>query len=291
MWADAALAGVTLIWGSTFVLMKDIVEQVPPMFLMTLRFGIGTIALTVMVTVARRWSGLSMREIGWGSLVGVALGLGYAFQTIGLQHTSASNAAFITGLFVVLAPVIALLVLRQRPTRWSTLGVFMATTGLVFLSLRFGESIKLNWADGVVLLCAFAFAFHVVLLSYVSLTCDILRLTMVQVLVAGVVNGLGALVFEKAPTTLSIEIWGGVAFLGIMATALAFGVQTTVQRYTTVVHASLIMTLEPVFAAVFAFWLQGDRLGPIALTGAVLIVSGMLVAEIGPFMGRRRATA
>lgn len=284
------LVGVTFIWGSTFVLMKDIVEQVPPMLLMTTRFGIGALALTLLVTFARRWTGLTMREIGWGCVIGVALGLGYAFQTIGLQYTSASNAAFITGLLVVFAPIIALFLLRQKPTVWAVLGVLMATVGLAFLSLRFDEGIKPNWADAIVLLCAFAFAIHVVLLAYISPTCDALRLATVQVVMAGIVNGVGALIFEKAPPTVSIEVWAGVTFLGILATALAFAVQTSVQSYTTVVHASLIFTLEPVFAAIFAFWLQGDRLGPIALTGAAMIVGGMLIAELGPYlMGRRLA--
>jgi drug/metabolite transporter (DMT)-like permease len=116
---------------------------------------------------------------------------------------------------------------------------------------------------------------------------DPLRLAIVQVLVAGIISGVGSLIFESTPASLGPQIWAGVAFMGIMGTAVAIGIQTSVQGYTTVVHASLIFVLEPVFAAMFGFWLQGDRLGPIALGGAGLIVGGMLIAELGPYVRRR----
>ena len=285
--ADGSLIAVTFIWGSTFVLVKDLVAQVPPLFMLTLRFAIGALALTVLITVARRWAGFSMRELGWGALIGLAIGIGYAFQTVGLQYTSASNAGFITGLLVVIAPVMGIFILRQMPTRWAFLGLVMATVGLAMLSLRLEEGIQANWGDAIVLTCSFAFALQVVMLAHVSRLYDPVRLAMVQILVAGIVNGAGSLIFETTPTMVGIDIWAGAAFLGIMATAIAIGVQSSVQRYTTIIHASLIFTLEPVFAAVFGFWLQGDRLGLIALAGAALIISGMLIAELGPYVSKR----
>ncbi|MEO8286898.1 MAG: DMT family transporter [Chloroflexota bacterium] len=282
-----ALVAVTFIWGSTFVLVKDIVEQVPPMFFLTLRFAIGALALTVMITLARRWSGFSMRELGWGILIGIVIGFGYAFQTIGLQYTSASNAAFITGLLVVLAPIMGLFVLRQVPSRWALFGVIIATVGLALLSLRFDEGVNPNWGDLIVLGCSFAFALQVVMVAHVARIYDALRLALVQIVVAGILNGIGALIFEPPPGSIGIEIWAGAAFLGIMATAVGIGVQVSVQSYTSVVHASLIFTLEPVFAALFGYWLQNDRLGPIALSGALLIVAGMIIAELGPYLNRK----
>jgi drug/metabolite transporter (DMT)-like permease len=285
--ADGSLVAVTFIWGSTFVLVKDLVAQVPPLFMLTLRFAIGALALTILITMARRWGGFSMRELGWGALIGLAIGLGYAFQTVGLQYTSASNAGFITGLLVVIAPVMGIFILRQMPTRWAFLGLVMATIGLAMLSLRVEDGIRANWGDAIVLACSFAFALQVVMLAHVSRLYDPVRLAMVQILVAGIVNGTGSLIFEATPSTVGVDIWAGAAFLGIMATAIAIGVQSSVQRYTTIIHASLIFTLEPVFAAVFGFWLQGDRLGIIALSGAALIISGMLIAETGPYVSKR----
>lgn len=287
MLADCTLIAVTFAWGSTFTLVKDIVEQVPPMLFLAVRLAIGAVALFLTITVLRRWRGFSMRELGWGVLMGLAIGVGYAAQTIGIQYTTASNAAFITGMLVVIAPILGVFIVKQKPHRWAILGIVMATLGLALLSLNFEAGVKINQGDAIVLVCAFAFAVQVVLVARTSWG-DPLRLAMVQILVAGVINAVGSITFEHQINGMRPELWAGTAFMGIVATAAAIGVQISVQSYTTVAHASLIYTLEPVFAAIFAYWLQGDRLGPIALGGAVLIIAGMLVAELGPYiLGRR----
>jgi drug/metabolite transporter (DMT)-like permease len=285
--ADCTLIAVTFAWGSTFTLVKDIVEQVPPMLFLAVRLAIGAVALFLTITVLRRWRGFSMRELGWGVLMGLAIGVGYAAQTIGIQYTTASNAAFITGMLVVIAPILGVFIVKQKPHRWAILGIVMATLGLALLSLNFEAGVKINQGDAIVLVCAFAFAVQVVLVARTSWG-DPLRLAMVQILVAGVINAVGSITFEHQINGMTPEMWAGTAFMGIVATSAAIGVQISVQSYTTVAHASLIYTLEPVFAAIFAYWLQGDRLGPIALGGAVLIIAGMLVAELGPYiLGRR----
>ena len=140
----------------------------------------------------------------------------------------------------------------------------------------------LNWGDALVFGCAIAFAVHVVLIARVAPWADALRMAMLQIAVAGVLNALGALAFEGPVSGLSLETWGAAIFLGVLATALAIGIQLAVQRFTTAVHAALIFTLEPVFAAIFGVWLQNDYLGPAGITGAALILLGMLLAELGP---------
>ncbi|HST06424.1 MAG TPA: DMT family transporter [Chloroflexia bacterium] len=285
--ADCTLIAVTFAWGSTFTLVKDIVEQVPPMLFLAVRLAIGALALFLAITVLRRWRGFTMRELGWGVLMGLAIGVGYAFQTIGIQYTTASNAAFITGMLVVIAPILGVFMVRQKPHRWAILGIVMATLGLALLSLNFETGIRINEGDAIVLVCAFAFAVQVVLIARASWG-DPLRLAMVQILVAGIINATGSVAFEHRINGMTPELWVGTAFMGIVVTGAAIGIQISVQTYTTVAHASLIYTLEPVFAAIFAYWLQGDRLGPITLSGAGLIVAGMLVAELGPFIRGRR---
>lgn len=287
MLADCTLIAVTFAWGSTFTLVKDIVEQVPPMLFLAVRLAIGALALFLAITVLRRWRGFTMRELGWGVLMGLAIGVGYAFQTIGIQYTTASNAAFITGMLVVIAPILGVFMVRQKPHRWAILGIVMATLGLALLSLNFETGIRINEGDAIVLVCAFAFAVQVVLIARASWG-DPLRLAMVQILVAGIINATGSVAFEHRINGMTPELWVGTAFMGIVVTGAAIGIQISVQTYTTVAHASLIYTLEPVFAAIFAYWLQGDRLGPITLSGAGLIVAGMLVAELGPFIRGRR---
>lgn len=282
--ADGTLVLATLIWGSTFVLVKDVVGQVPPLLFLAARFMLGAVALAIMVTIARRWRGLSWQELIWGGLLGFFLWAGYAFQTIGLQWTTASNAGFITGLSVVLVPVFGIFLLHKAPEGWSWVGVVLATVGLALLSLHLEDGLRMNAGDPIVLGCAVAFAFHIVLISKFAWRADPLRLTLVQVVVAGVLNAVSSGLFERPVGPMGGEIWAAAAFLGLVATALAFGAQVTVQRFTSAVHTALIFTLEPVFAAIFSVWLQGDRLGATGLTGGALIVLGMVLAEVGPQM-------
>ncbi|HYP41102.1 MAG TPA: DMT family transporter [Chloroflexia bacterium] len=295
--SDLALLAVAFVWGATFVLIKDIVEQLSPLIFLTARFALGSLSLALIMLFLGKWRGLTMREVVWGSLIGMALWVGYAFQTIGIQDTTASNAGFITGLAVVLVPVLGLFVLRYKPGAWAWTGVALAAMGLAMLSLRFDQAVvtgnfnevlRLNPGDPIVLVCAFAFALQILFISRVAKWGDPLRVTMIQILVAGLLNGFGALLFETPTSNIGAEVWAGIAFMGIIATAAAITIQMTVQRYTTAVHTALIFTLEPVFAAMFGIALHGDRFGPIALSGGALILAGMIIAELGPHMGTLR---
>ena len=259
LFADGALVIVTVIWGSTFVLVKDMLAFVSPMILLAARFAFGVVALALMLFVLRRWRGFTMREVAWGSLVGIALWAGYAFQTVGIQWTTASNAGFLTGMSVALVPILGVPILKQTPSRWAWTGVVFAIIGLAMLSLRFDEGISVNSGDVIVLGCAVAFTFQIVLISYVAHFGDPVRMTLVQILVAGILSALSAAIFEQPVYNLSAEVWGGIAFLGVVVTAMTIVVMMTVQRFTPAAHAALIFTLEPVFAAIFGIWLQGDR--------------------------------
>lgn len=281
--ADGTLVFVTLIWGSTFVMVKDVLAHVSPMILLASRFAIGAVALALMLFLLRRWRGFTMREVAWGVVVGVALWGGYALQTVGLQWTSASNAGFLTGMSVALVPILGVPILKQVPSRWAWVGVLLAITGLAMLSLRFDEGVSVNIGDLLVLGCAVAFTFQIVLISYVAHFGDAVRMTLVQILVAGILSAVSAAFFEQPSAGLSAEIWASIAFLGIVVTAMTIVVMMTVQRFTPAAHAALIFTLEPVFAAIFGMWLQGDRLSLLGWLGAALILCGMLVAELGPY--------
>jgi drug/metabolite transporter (DMT)-like permease len=283
--ADSALVLVALIWGSTFVMVKDVIREVPPIFFLGLRFASGAITLALVLVVLRRWRGLSMREVGWGGLLGVFLYAGYVFQTLGLQTTTASNAGFITGLYVVMVPFLGIPILKQVPGALQWLGVGLATVGLALLSFRFNErgelAFSINSGDALVLCCTIAFALHLVYIARVAGGLDPLRLAFVQIVVCALLCVLTSIPLEPRVAGLSGETWAGIAFLGVVATALAIALQVSMQRFTSAVHAVLIFSLEPVFAALFGVWLQDDRLQIGAWVGAGLILSGMLVAELG----------
>ncbi len=274
--ADLALLAVTVIWGSTFVITKNALVQVAPFTFLAVRFGLAT--LVVGAIFATRLVAAPRRELAAGSLVGAFLFAGYAFQTVGLQYTTAAKSGFITGLAVVIVPFAALLVLRQRPGRGAMAGVLLATAGLALLTLR--GDLTLAYGDLITLGCVFAFALQIVFVGRFAPRVAVASLTTAQLATVTVASVAFALAAEQPTLYLPTEVWAAAAFLALAGTALAFIVQSMAQRFTSATHTALIFAAEPVFALFFAVLLAGERLGARALLGCALMLAGMLVAEL-----------
>ena len=300
-------------------MVKDAVASFPVFSFMTLRFVFAALVLLPFVYVRQRSRGTgerggggAERQRGEGAgvplpahsaslplsfspslplssaplLIGIALFAGYAFQTAGLHLTTPAKAGFITGLSVVIVPVVAALWLRQAPERNAWLGVGLAMVGLALLSLKNGLAIAPG--DLLVFCCALAFAAHILLTGRFAPRFDPVLLTFGQVVVVMLLSGVAALLFDVRPSGSLISLFAGLnrqvlfaaAFTGLFATALAFGVQTVAQRFTSSTHTALIFAAEPVFAVLFSFLLIGEVLGPRQLLGCGLILVGMIVAEM-----------
>jgi len=274
--ADALLLLVTLIWGSTFVMVKSAVEAYPVFPFLALRFGLATLMLLAIGW--KRLPSLGWRGMGTGALIGLFLFAGYAFQTAGLRYTSASKAGFVTGLSVVLVPVLSTLLLRRRPGRATAIGVCLATIGLGLLTLSRNFDIALG--DLLVLACAFSFALHIVSVSAFAPSVDPLALTIVQVATVTLVSVAAGFFTDRPWPQPALSTWFAAGFTGVLATAVAFTAQTAMQRFTTPTHTALIFAAEPVFAALFGVLLAGDMMMASGIAGGVLIVSGMVISEI-----------
>lgn len=276
--ADGLLLLVTLIWGSTFVLVQQTVERFPVFAFLCLRFVLATVVLCLLF--GRRLRALQPRMAIAGVVVGLFLFAGYAFQTVGLQYTSSSKAGFITGLSVVIVPVLSALLLKRVPERQALIGVALSTAGLALLTLE--SDLTPARGDLIVLGCAFSFALHITAVSLYAPQTDALALTVVQVAVVAVVSGVVATLGGEWQQSATRDVLAAAAFTGVLATALAFAIQNSVQTWTTATHTALIFTAEPVFAGLFGYWLAGDRLTGWALAGCGLILLGMIVAELWP---------
>ncbi|MBM3188220.1 MAG: DMT family transporter [Chloroflexi bacterium] len=274
--ADALLLLVTVIWGGTFVTVKDATASFPVFSFLLMRFGLATGALFLIA--ARRLPSLGWRGVGAGMLIGFLLFGGYAFQTMGLRYTSASKAGFITGLSVVMVPILSALVLRRAPGFESVLGVCLATVGLGLLALT--NSLGFARGDLLVLLCALGFALHIVSVSAFAPHSDPLALTFVQVATVTVASAAVVLLSPSEAARPTTQTWFAAAFTGVLATAVAFSLQTTMQRFTTPTHTALIFAGEPVFAAVFGVLLAHDPVTARGVAGGVLIIAGTVVSEV-----------
>jgi drug/metabolite transporter (DMT)-like permease len=273
-WANLALAVVAVVWGATFPVAKAILEVVPAFWYLVVRFAVASCVLWPLAWQHFPWTpGFWVR----GGLAGLALAAGYSLQTLGLREVSATHAAFLTGLFVVLTPLFASLVGR-RPGGWEWLGVSSGTAGLWLLV---GGVSRLGLAEVLLLGCAAAFALHILWLDAAAREGPSLSLGALQVGVAtAVLAGFAAT--EPFPSTVSPRVWAAVVGMGVVATAVAFLVQSWAQRFTPPAHVGLVFTVEPVAAALLARWWLAELLTPAQWVGAGLILAGIGVAQLRP---------
>ena len=274
--ASIALVGVTAVWGSTFVVMKAAIARQPEADFLATRFSIATLCMIlVRPKVLRK---LNKRNIFHGSLLGLALGLGYISQTYGLRVTSAAVSGFITGMFVVFTPLIGAVILRRRVDAWTWLAVVLATIGLALLSLH---GFAVGRGEALTLLCAFGFALHIVGLGEWSALHDSYVIAIIQLAVVSILCWLLVLSHGyQAPPDYGV--WGAVILTAIFATAIAFLIQTWAQSLMAPTRAAVIMTMEPVFAGFFAVFLGGELLTAKIIFGGVFVIAAMYLVELGP---------
>ena len=282
--AEAALVWNTVIWGSTFVLVKAALHDISPILFLALRFSLATVALAALFTARRRLA-WDWRTAAAGALAGVFLFAGYLTQTLGLRLTSAPKSAFITGLTSVMAPLVAALVYRSRPQVSEVVGILVATAGLGLLTLQSGGG-PVNPGDLLTLLCAAGFATHIVVLGHFSERMGFELLSIAQVGSAAVLS-LALFWWAEAPRVVwRPAVLGAILITGLLATALAFTLQAWAQRYTTSTRTGLVYMLEPVFAWITSYLLVGEGLTGRAAAGAVLILGGVLMVEMKPLRPR-----
>ncbi|MEP6909697.1 MAG: DMT family transporter [Actinomycetota bacterium] len=274
MKAFLALVVVTAVWGITFVQVKDAVEVYPLFAFLAVRFAIASATLAPFGV--RRIRSLDRRGLVAGLGLGSLLALGYALQTAGLARTTVSSAGFITGLCVVLTPITALVLFRDRIARIAWFGVALAAAGLGMLS---GIDAGSALGDGLVLGGAAVWALQIVLLDRVTSDYDPVALTLTEMLAACVAFTAIALALGDFSVPRGWTVWGALIVTGVFASAFAFLVQTWAQRQLSATRTALVFALEPVFAGVAGYLLAGDRLGAVGWAGCAVILAGIVVSE------------
>jgi drug/metabolite transporter (DMT)-like permease len=284
--AELALVGITFIWGATFVVVKGALRDSSTLLFLALRFTLATVALTVAFRPLASRFDRTKPILAGGILVGVFLFSGYVLQTVGLRYTSPSKSAFITGLCVVMVPVFSAVVARRLPNASEALGVATATVGMALLTLR-GVSLRMEFGDALTLGGAAAFSIHIMLLGRLASKLGFQALALTQVATACVL-GLSTFWWVEQPTVRwTPGLISALVVTGLLATAVAFSVQSWAQQYTTPTRTALILAMEPVFAWLTSFVLAGELLSPRAALGAVLILAGILLVELKPLARTR----
>jgi drug/metabolite transporter (DMT)-like permease len=292
--ADICLLLVALVWGATFVLVQNAISFLEPFTFNAIRFFIAGALLAVWLLIFKREQlvFINWKLVSSGIFIGLWLFAGYAFQTAGLLYTTSSKAGFITGLSVVMVPLLAFALLKIKPGGNSVIGVAAAAAGLYLLAMT--DASSLNKGDMLTFVCAAGFALHIIFTGKFSKQHPALLLTVVQILTVSGLSGVSAFLFEDWQSALNPDIIleGNVVtallVTSIFATALAFLAQTAFQKFTTPTRVALIFAMEPVFAAAAGYFWAGDRLTISALAGCGLIFAGMVYAEM-PSRKEKRA--
>ena len=267
--APWALLGVAAAWGLAFVVMKDAIERQSVNNFLFTRF---TLAVVVMVLirpqVVKKFNNdLLLR----GSMAGVFLGFGYIFQTLGLERTGAAITGFITGLYVVLTPLLASFVLKEQISRFVWLCIFIATIGLALLSV---QGFSVGFGEMLVLMSAIFFAAHIIALSKWSPGRDVYAMTVVQLTICALMAGIASISEGYSPPP-DRGVWAVVVFTAVFATAVAFIIQTWSQAHISATKVAVILTMEVVFAALFAVVFGGEVLTLQVLLGGLLVLLAM----------------
>ena len=279
--ADLSLLMVTVIWGTTFVVVKNAIGEMTPMYFLALRFSLAALVLLVIpgtvCGLKRAWRKTL--------LPGALLAMAYLLQTYGLIHTTASRAGFITGLSVILVPLFVSAIDRRRPSALVLTGASISTIGLALMSG--GGSSPLNIGDLLVMGCAVGFALQIIVVGRRAADLPPLSLTLGMLGTAALLFWPGALqelFYHDTRALPSTNAIMAILTTAILATSLAFYLQCRMQRFTTPSHTALIFSAEPVFAALFAFLLAGEILGPLGIFGGTMIVLGIVVVEALPML-------
>ncbi len=288
--ADFFLLMCTLLWGGTFLAIKLVLVATPPMFLVAVRFSAA--ALIYLCVFHRAIVQASRRDVLRGILLGLFLLGGFGFQTLGLQHTSISRSAFITQLIVVFTPVIQWLLFRRLPRRTTVLGIGVVLAGMYLLTSPGGEA-ELNYGDWLTLLCAISFSLYIVFVDRYGTRENAAALSFDQTLFVGAFAWLFAvgLEFDTLPDTLRMDFLLGLLYLAPLGTNLVVYWQTRWQPETTPARAAVIFAMEPVFATLFAVAFADEFLNLRSAFGALVILAGMLISELGPAIIARRDRA
>lgn len=274
--AELVLLSCTLIWGSTFVVTKQGLGDASPFAFLAVRFVLASLLL-----LSVRWPSirrLDRRAALRGGLLGVFLFAGFATQTVGLQYTTASKSGFITGLLVVLTPLLQIVVTRKRLAAGNVIGVVLVTGGLYLLTSPSGAGFNLG--DALTVACALAFALYIVYVDVFGRASNPSQLTFMQVAVTALLSCV-AMAFEEVRIVPTATLFGSVGYLAVFATVIALGLQTHYQRDTTPTRAAVLFSLEPVFAALLGYLALDERLGALGVLGGAIIVLGVLFSQLG----------
>lgn len=275
--ADISLLLVTIAWGASFILTKNVLAEIGEFNFLAIRFFLAFVL--AWIVFFKDMIKTDLKTLKNSAILGILMFVAFSFQTLGISYTSASKAAFITGMNVVMVPLITSLFLKERPENKTIMSVIIAFLGLGMLTLDKGLN-DINLGDIYTFISAIFFAVTIIALGKYTKESKSIPLAVNQFGVVAIASFFVSIIREDFTLTMTKGAYGDIIILVVFCTIVAYVVQSVAQKYTSATHTALIFTGEPVFAGVFGYILLGETLGGLKLLGALVIVFGMLLSEI-----------
>ena len=282
--AKAALLVATLIWGSTFIIFKDAMNGLPPLFILAFRYLVATVILSAVFFKKLRL--INKTYLWQGAVLGVFLAAAYIFQTYGLQGTTPGKNAFLTAVYCVLVPFVSWAFFGSRPDRFNFLAAATCLAGIGFVSLDGDLSVLPG--DWLTLVGGVFFALHIAFVARFNSDKDAVTLTLVQFFTAGVICGAGSLCFETLPSSVPPAAWTEIIYLAVCGTAVAMLLQNVGQKYVSSSSAAIILSLEALFGVLFSVIFGYENLSVKLVIGFALIFFAIITSETKWKFVRRR---
>lgn len=275
LYADIALLIVAIVWGSGFVVTKNALAHLTPMYLVFYRFLIAAILLGVVMH--KRLLKAEKKDIKAGIIIGIFLFGGFAFQTVGLQYTEAGRQAFITATYVVMVPFLYWAITKKKPDNFEIFAAFLCTIGIGILSLE--KNLTIGYGEFLTLLCAIMFALHVASIGYFAPKSDTIVIAIVQLATTAILSLILAMFTEGINFGIAREAIGGILYLGIFSSMIAFLLQTVAQKYTSSTHAAIILSMEAVFGSILGIILLNEGVTVKFIIGCLAILISVITSE------------
>ncbi len=274
---DISLLLVAMVWGGGFVVTKNALALMTPLYFLAIRFMIAGILMVIIFLPRIRKA--SWQDIKSSCIVGAFLSLGFITQTFGAHLTTPAKSSFITGLNVVLVPFIMIIFTKKYPGTKAVITAIIAFFGLSLISVN--ENIIIGAGDFLTYLCAIFYAFHIVAIGHFASKIDTFVLATIQVLFTGIVCSLLAIIFEPAPVLTGVSIWSGILYSALLSTLAALLIQNLAQRNTPSTHAAIILCLESVFGALASVLFWHETMTLKMIIGCLMIFSAIIANEVG----------
>ncbi|MBU5294370.1 DMT family transporter [Anaerosalibacter bizertensis] len=275
LYADLSLLLVAIIWGSGFIVIKNALDFIHPIYILVLRFSLSAVLMALVFW--KRFKNTTKEDIKAGSIIGVFLFLAFLTQTIGLKYTTVSKQAFITASYVVMVPFLYWALTNKKPDIYGFIAAILCFIGVGLLSLE--ESLSISLGDGLTMICAVFFACHIIAIEYFTKEHDPIILTIIQFAAAAVFSLIVALVFKVDMGSMNNEIIFSMLYLAVVSTLIAFGIQNVAQKYTSSTHTAIILSMESVFGSLFSVLLLGEEFTLKLFFGCLIVLIAIITAE------------